>query len=1032
MEHRNIKILVVYENWDNLVALKALIQVDFPEALVSTAQSAAQCLALASAEDPDMIFLSVGMPMDGYEVCTKLKADQKLRDIPVVFIAALKGDKKSHIKALESGVEAFLYMPIDEIDLTVQIRTMLKIKASNIQKHDDKIMLAALVEEKTRDLKKSHDKTLQLLDAVQKDRALIEAIFDSIPGYLYVYDDRGKLIRWNKKHETMTGYSPEELSHMTLEEWFDPEERVKVLTAVQDIFKKGFGEVEANLILKGGDTMLVRSSGVPLDWDGRQYFMGIGVDITEQKKMQDALLESQSILKAAFENSPTGIAIADAPSGKVRYINKAGLLIRNKTEEEITKDIDIDSYVDSWNILHLDGTPYAKEEVPLTRALLFGETCSEELIIRRDDLEDRYVLANAAPIRDANNIIKAGILVLLDITNRKIMEMQLQRNMDDLLESQRIAHVGTWRLDLATNDVVWSDELYKIYDYDPKLPPPLYTDSMKLFTAESWERLVSSLEQTRISGIPYELELETVSSQGKHGWIWARGAVVTDAKGNTIGLRGAAQDITGRKIIEMQLQQNMDDLLESQRISHLGTWRLDIATDHVTWSDELYKMFGFDPTIPPPPYTDHVALYTAESWEKLSVAFDQAKRFGIPYELEVETISLPGANRWMRVRGEALKNSIGSITGLWGAAQDITESKRVEKELLYLSYHDHLTELFNRRFLEEKLKALDAKRNLPLSVIMCDVNGLKLVNDSFGHEAGDLLLKAAAKIITKASRKDGVVARMGGDEFVIVLPRTTEDEAEHVANTIKELSSWEKVSNIELSISCGYDTKTLDSQSITEVIANAENHMYRHKLYERSSIRSKTIDLIMNTLFEKSNREAMHSNRVSILCQSVASSMKFSKDAVKQMRIAGLIHDIGKIGVDENILNKPGRLTLEERRDIQRHPEIGWKILSSTTEFSELAQFVLNHHENWDGTGYPNGLTGEAIPLEARIISVVDSYDAMTSERSYKTGMSKEDAIVELKRCSGTQFDPDIVEVFVDMVLQKFSMEGQVSPHFQE
>jgi HD-GYP domain-containing protein (c-di-GMP phosphodiesterase class II) len=187
-------------------------------------------------------------------------------------------------------------------------------------------------------------------------------------------------------------------------------------------------------------------------------------------------------------------------------------------------------------------------------------------------------------------------------------------------------------------------------------------------------------------------------------------------------------------------------------------------------------------------------------------------------------------------------------------------------------------------------------------------------------------------------------------------------------------------------------------------------------------MRSKTIDLIMNTLFEKSSREAAHSNRVSGICQSIASKMDFNKDEINQLKIAGLIHDIGKIGVDEKILNKPGRLSIDERRDIERHPEIGWRLLSSTNEFSELARFVLNHHEKWDGSGYPNGLKGDAIPLEARIICVADSYDAMTSDRSYRKGLSKEEAILELKRCSGTQFDAEIVNVFVNLVLQDHNL----------
>jgi diguanylate cyclase (GGDEF)-like protein len=300
---------------------------------------------------------------------------------------------------------------------------------------------------------------------------------------------------------------------------------------------------------------------------------------------------------------------------------------------------------------------------------------------------------------------------------------------------------------------------------------------------------------------------------------------------------------------------------------------------------------------------------------------------------------------------------------------------------------------------------------------MCDVNGLKLVNDSFGHDAGDTLLKKAAMTIKKACRASDIVARIGGDEFVLLLPKTSAEETINIANHIKELALKESVANIELSISCGYDTKNDEKKSIIETIANAENHMYRHKLYERSSVRSKTIELIMNTLFEKSSREAEHSKRVSGVCEAIAAKMKFSKDGISQMRIAGLIHDIGKIGVDEKILNKPGSLTVDERRDVERHPEIGWRLLSSTNEFSELAQFVLNHHEKWDGSGYPNGLKGEEINLEARIISVADAYDALTSERSYRKGLTDEEAIMELKKCSGTQFDPKVVDVFINKVL---------------
>lgn len=342
----------------------------------------------------------------------------------------------------------------------------------------------------------------------------------------------------------------------------------------------------------------------------------------------------------------------------------------------------------------------------------------------------------------------------------------------------------------------------------------------------------------------------------------------------------------------------------------------------------------------------------------------------------------------------------------------------------YLGYHDHLTGLYNRRFFEEELKRIDTKINLPISIIMCDVNGLKLINDSFGHSSGDELLIRAAQAIDKACRTNDIVSRLGGDEFIIILPKTNAEESVQIANRIKKLASECKVEKIELSISYGYATKTTVGQSMIEVFATAENHMYRHKLYERSSMRSKTIDLIMKTLFEKSNRESLHSDRVSSICQAIALKMDFDKGNIDKMRIAGLVHDIGKIGIDDKILNKVGSLSSEERFEIERHPEIGWRILSTTNEFLELAQFVLNHHERWDGGGYPNGLKGDRIPLESRIISVADAYDAMTSNRSYRKGLDQADAIKEMMRCSGTQFDPEIVEVFVSKVLSDKALWG--------
>lgn len=351
---------------------------------------------------------------------------------------------------------------------------------------------------------------------------------------------------------------------------------------------------------------------------------------------------------------------------------------------------------------------------------------------------------------------------------------------------------------------------------------------------------------------------------------------------------------------------------------------------------------------------------------------------------------------------------------------DITKRKRVEAEISYLSYHDYLTGLYNRRFYEEELDRLDTLDNLPITLIMADVNGLKLINDSFGHAMGDMLLKKATQLILMSCPDESLVARLGGDEFIIVLPQTDIFQAIEIINKLKEKTLNESIGSFDVSISFGCETKENEEEDIQEIYKRAEDDMYRHKLYESASIKNKTIALIMNTLYEKSNREMFHSKRVSELSKLIAEEMHFKKDDVNQIGVAGLMHDIGKMGIDEKILNKVRKLDADEWKEIQRHPEIGYRILSSSNEFSEISRYVLEHHERWDGKGYPKKLVGTEISIQARIIGVADAYDAMTCDRTYQKGLSEEDAINEIKRHSGSQFDPEVVSVLIERVLKRY------------
>jgi HD-GYP domain-containing protein (c-di-GMP phosphodiesterase class II) len=277
------------------------------------------------------------------------------------------------------------------------------------------------------------------------------------------------------------------------------------------------------------------------------------------------------------------------------------------------------------------------------------------------------------------------------------------------------------------------------------------------------------------------------------------------------------------------------------------------------------------------------------------------------------------------------------------------------------------------------------------------------------------MLIKTAKAIKQGCRSDEIIARLGGDEFIVILPNTDEIKAKEIIDRIQIIIGNEKINDLDISISFGYSTKVNEEQSIQNIFKFAENRMYKHKLYESTSARNKTINLISNTMFAKSNRELIHSEKVSELCEIIAIAMNYNHNTVKKIKLAGLMHDIGKIGISDKILNKKGKLTKREYIEIKRHPEIGFRILSSSNEFSEISEYVLQHHERWDGSGYPQKLKGKEIKIEARIISIADSYAAMTNQRSYGLRLSKEDALSEIKRCSGTQFDPRIVKVFIEV-----------------
>ncbi|MBN2540130.1 MAG: HD domain-containing protein [Bacilli bacterium] len=350
-------------------------------------------------------------------------------------------------------------------------------------------------------------------------------------------------------------------------------------------------------------------------------------------------------------------------------------------------------------------------------------------------------------------------------------------------------------------------------------------------------------------------------------------------------------------------------------------------------------------------------------------------------------------------------------TRVLGSLFDVHAQNAMEQNILAETFHDHLTGAFDSSFLgrelDRKSESIDDSLD---AVIVGDMNGLMVINASLGIAYGDYIIKQAMELLRLVVEKTGMIFR-GGGQFTIICRAISSEAAEALyATIVKHFDKAHEENNL-FSFVFGYAMQT-PGEPLHNTFATAEKRMLVHKSYDISQIRTRDIEIIMKLLFEKSERESLHSKRVSKLATFVGEAMNFDEQKLSQLRTASLLHDIGKILVEAKILNKATRLDQEEWREIVKHPYLGWKILSSIPEYKEIAKIILCHHERWDGNGYPNQIGQDNIPLESRIISVADAYDAMTNVRSYRDPVPHNDAIEEIQKNSGSQFDPEVVACF--------------------
>ncbi|WP_338595883.1 diguanylate cyclase [Clostridium baratii] len=348
------------------------------------------------------------------------------------------------------------------------------------------------------------------------------------------------------------------------------------------------------------------------------------------------------------------------------------------------------------------------------------------------------------------------------------------------------------------------------------------------------------------------------------------------------------------------------------------------------------------------------------------------------------------------------------IIGVVGTSRDITERKKLEDKLTYLSYRDKLTGLYNRTYFDKVSEEYNKNKEDIISIIMGDMNGLKIVNDSLGHLEGDRFIVEISKIIKKVVKDKGEVVRWGGDEIVIILKGTDKDKAIEISEDISNECLLANHKPVPLSISLGVSSGK--GKNINELITEAEKEVYKNKLLNDATIRKATINSIKRNIYNN-DESKKRIKRMMKLANKIGEEMKLSKNEMDNLRLVVKLHDIGKIGISYEILEKGNNLTKEEIELIKLHTEKGYRILQADKDLSHIASAVLTHHERWDGKGYPLGLAGNSIPFCARVVYLLNAYDYMINGKNEK--ISEEETIEVIKKESGKKFDPRLVKVFL-------------------
>lgn len=717
-------------------------------------------------------------------------------------------------------------------------------------------------------------------------------------------------------------------------------------------------------------------------------------------KMEYKLRESEKWLSTTLQS------IGDA----VIAIDKAGLVIfLNPVAERLTGWDHQSAYrrplTEVFHIIN-EATGEALKN-PVAKIFEHGTTVR---LVDHTLLINRYgqkipIDNNAAPIRDKNGQIAGVVLVFRDITERRKQEQVLEQSESRYRAVVEQAVEGIYLVDFEKKQVIEANQAFADllgYHMDEIVGIPVYhlLNHKEAGVDKRIFRLVNRRE-------PMIEERQYLAKDGTVVDVRVSASLIS-YQGREV-LCTVVHDISERKKAEKALQ-------ESET-------RFRVLANAIP--DLMIRITKDGTVLDSKPAVDFISpLASAEHGKNILSFLEPELKVNLLQAIErsLQSQEIQIIEYLITVKGDVRDHETRVVpmsdNEVLLIARDITERKRMERQLKYLSVHDSLTGIYNRTYFEEEIRRIESMRQGKVGLIISDLDGLKLVNDTLGHKHGDALLMAASQIIKAAIRPEDFVARIGGDEFAVLLDDIDSSQIEHICRRMrKQVDMYnQEHPELPLSISFGFAVKNSEQVNMQTVFKEADDNMYREKLYRSKSARSTIVQAMMKVLEVKDFITEGHANRMHDLIVKLAQALNLSEPIVTNLRLLAQFHDIGKVGTPDRVLFKPGELDPKEKIEIQRHSEIGHRIAKSIPELEPISDWILKHHEWWNGNGYPLGLKGEAIPLESRILAIADAYDAMTSDRPYRKALTHDEAISEIKRCSGKQFDPALVEQFIQIL----------------